>query len=118
MNPVSKRLLFWSPRILGIAFAAFLSIFALDVFDERLVWWRTIVALLIHLAPALFVLAIVVAAWIREWIGFACYIPFSILYVIYFGRQHWDWALIIAGPPFVAGILFLVNWLKRSELHA
>jgi hypothetical protein len=30
-----KRLLFWAPRILCILFAAFVSLFALDVFDQR-----------------------------------------------------------------------------------
>src|ERR1039457_473919 len=32
------------------------------------------------------------------------------------GRQ--GAALIIAGPAFVIAALFLVNWLKRTELHA
>src|ERR1017187_9461493 len=32
------------------------------------------------------------------------------------GRQ--SAALFIAGPPFVIAALFLVNWLKRTELHA
>jgi hypothetical protein len=36
-----RRLLFWSPRVLCVAFAIFLSLFALDVFSEGLgVWIR------------------------------------------------------------------------------
>ncbi len=33
MNTSSRRLLFWSPRAICIAFAIFLSMFALDVFQ-------------------------------------------------------------------------------------
>jgi len=35
MNALLKRLFFWSPRILCILFAVFLSLFALDVFNGR-----------------------------------------------------------------------------------
>ena len=38
----SKQLLFWTPRILGILFALFLSMFALDVFGEGYGFWGTL----------------------------------------------------------------------------
>jgi hypothetical protein len=28
------------------------------------------------------------------------------------------WILAIAGPALAIAVLFLVNWLKRGELHA
>jgi hypothetical protein len=34
MNIPLKQLLFWTPRVLGILFAAFVSMFALDVFGK------------------------------------------------------------------------------------
>ena len=34
MNNKWKRVLYWTPRVLGILFALFISIFALDVFGE------------------------------------------------------------------------------------
>jgi hypothetical protein len=34
MSQISERLLFWLPRILSIAFVAFIAMFALDVFSE------------------------------------------------------------------------------------
>ena len=40
MKSISKRLLYWVPRILAILFATFISIFALDVFGEHLPFWR------------------------------------------------------------------------------
>jgi len=39
------------------------------------------------------------------------------LVCIYFavGRGHPEWALVISGPLFLAGGLFLLNWLKRKQ---
>ena len=34
MNRPIRQFLFWSPRVLTILFALFLSLFALDVFEE------------------------------------------------------------------------------------
>jgi uncharacterized membrane protein len=57
MNTISKRLLFWTPRAICIAFAIFLSLFALDVLSEGYGFWKTLLALLIHLVPVYIVLA-------------------------------------------------------------
>ena len=51
MNTTMKRVLFWTPRVLCILFAMFLSLFALDVFSEGYGLWQTIGALLIPLGP-------------------------------------------------------------------
>jgi hypothetical protein len=40
MSNFSKRLLFWTPRAFSIIFIAFLSLFALDVFNEHLSFWN------------------------------------------------------------------------------
>ena len=67
MNALTSRLLYWSPRILGILYAGFITMFAADVFDERLGFWKTVVALLMHLIPTAIVLA---AAGDRLVLGF------------------------------------------------
>src|ERR1035441_3495384 len=51
MKTSTKRFLFWTPRIICILFACFVSIFALDVFQENHGFWNTLLALLIHLIP-------------------------------------------------------------------
>lgn len=53
MTNFSKRTLFWTPRVLSIAFIAFLSIFALDVFSEHLGFWQTVAAFMMHQIPGL-----------------------------------------------------------------
>ena len=61
--------MFWAPRLLTIAFLAFLSLFALDVFGTGRGFWWTLQAFLVHMIP-MFVLAGVLAlAWRWEWVG-------------------------------------------------
>lgn len=69
MSRVTAGLLYWSPRILSIAFAIFLSLFALDVFNEIHGFWQTVLAFLIHLIPAMIFVAALIVAWRWEWIG-------------------------------------------------
>ena len=81
MTQLSKRVLFWTPRALSIVFIAFLSLFALDVFDEHLGLWRTLLALTMHLIPSFVLIAALVLAWRWEWIGAALYAAAGLLYV-------------------------------------
>ncbi|MFC1805588.1 hypothetical protein ACFL09_01240 [Planctomycetota bacterium] len=119
MRRTTKRVLFWSPRVLGILFAAFISLFALDVFGEGYGFWGTILALLIHLVPTYFVVAALIIAWRWEWLGAALFIALALLYIVLFwGRLDWGVCLIIPGPLFLVGVLFLVNWVYRAKLGA
>ncbi len=124
MTKFSRRALFWAPRVLSIAFIAFLSLFALDVFSEGYGVGRTLAALTIHLIPSFVLIAVLVLAWWWEWIGAALYAAAGMLYVIWVlplpipPATKLNWILTIAGPAFVIAALFLVNWLKRGELRA
>jgi hypothetical protein len=113
-----KQLLFWTPRILCILFAAFISIFAADVFGEGYGFWKTILALLIHLIPTGIVLVILAISWRWEWVGGILFTALGALYLIMFrGRFHWSVYLYIAGPLFLVGVLFFLNWLSRKKLR-
>jgi len=119
MSPVSKRILYWAPRALCIAFALFLSLFALDVFNEVHGFFHIVLALLIHLVPTWIVLAILVVSWRWEWVGAVLYTAAGAFYAHFaLLRHHPDWILPIAVPVWVVAALFLWNWLKRRELHA
>ena len=116
-----QQLLYWTPRALCIAYAVFISLFALDVFNEGQGFWGTILALLIHLIPTFFILIVLAVSWRREWIGAILFIGLAVLYVV------WAWnkpfadrstLLLIAGPLVLTGALFLVNWYYRGELRA
>jgi len=126
MNQLSKRALFWTPRALSILFIAFLSLFALDVFDGHSGFWQTVLALTMHLIPSFVLIAALVLAWRWEWIGAALYGAAGLLYVWWVvsmsrpvpAAMRLIWILTIAGPAFVIAGLFLANWLKRGDLRA
>lgn len=125
MTELSRRMLFWAPRGLSVAFIAFLSLFALDVFGEVQGFWNTLLALAIHLIPTFVLSVVLVLAWRWEWIGATLYAAAGVFYIVtVIPRRHWAASmklvsiLAIAGPALVIAALFLVNWLKRGELRA
>jgi hypothetical protein len=126
MSRISAKLLFWAPRLLSIAFIAFLSLFSLDVFDGRLGFWRTMLALTMHLIPVFVLTAALIAAWKWEWIGAVLYAAAGLHYVVWVVAMsrpvppeiRRSWILAIAGPAFVIAGLFLVNWLKHDQIRA
>ncbi len=118
MNKSVKKILFWTPRILGILVAIFVSLLALDVFGEGYGFWETIVALTMHLIPTAIILIILVLAWRWEWVGGFLFIALGVLYITLF----WDPSqlpayLMISGPLFLVGLLFLCNWCFRDEIR-
>ena len=120
MTEVSKRVLYWTPRGLCIALALFLSLFAMDVFGEGLGFWRTLLALLMHLVPVFALLLILAFAWRWEWVGAVFLTVLGCLQIWLMHSRHmpWESSAFIAGPLFLLAVLFLANWLKRKELHA
>lgn len=120
MTTSSTKLLFWAPRVICIGFTLFLSLFALDVFNEVHGFWRTIAALLIHLVPVYIVLAVLAIAWRWEWIGALGFAGLAVWYACFRGtwHRHPDWVMFISGPLMLLAALFLVNWVKRDQLRA
>lgn len=114
MNTMTRRMLFWSPRILGILFAIFLSLFALDVFNEGYSVGETILALLIHLIPTYLVVISLAIAWRWEWVGSILFIALAVFYLASSGGGSW----IISAPLLLIGSLFLLNWTYRAQLKA
>jgi hypothetical protein len=114
----SARLLYWSPRFLGIAFALFLSVFALDVFDEARGFWQTMLALSIHLIPSLIVLGALIAGLRWAWAGAASFASMAAVYMWWSLPGHASWAATIAGPLLVIAALFLANWMERAKVRA
>ena len=121
MTNLSGRALYWGPRVLSIEFIAFLSMFALDVFDGSNGFWKTVLALTMHLIPSFVLIGALVLAWKWEWIGAALYAAAGVLHILLIsGRPlpnhiKLSWGLMIAGPAFLIAALFLANWLKRGE---
>ena len=117
MRSSTAVIFYWTPRLLSILFAVFISIFALDVFGEGTGFWQTVVALLRHLMPTLFIILTLVLAWRWEWIGAVVFSALGVLYIIMvFGRFPLSVYFIISGPLFLVSFLFLLNWMYRKKL--
>lgn len=110
-SPV-RKLLLWSPRILGILIALFLGVFALDTIGQGLP------ALLLHAAPTLLLLVVVAVSWRWEWVGGSMFIVLAVLVGVVAWARGAAWNLVICVPLLVVGVLFLWNWRHHKELRA
>jgi hypothetical protein len=114
-----KTWLTWTPRILCLLFAAFLSLFALDVFDQGFGFWETVLALLLHLIPTGVVLVVLAVSWRWERIGAILFMALGIWYLLTaWGRFHWSAYVVISGPLLLIGVLFLASWLDRTRIQS
>ena len=123
-NNISKSL-YWTPRILSIIFLLFLAMFSLDVFEMGLTAWQIAIGLFMHNIPV-FILAIILwISWKHEIVGGIVYILAGTSYIILTitgaitSQLPWYIALsrslILAGPAFLIGILFLIGWFKKNK---
>jgi hypothetical protein len=118
VNKPARLALFWTPRILCILFALFLSLFALDVFGEGYGFWEALLALLIHLTPVYLVIITLLVAWKWEWVGGLLFLGLAAGYILMtWGRFEWSVYLAISGPLALLGVLFLLNWKYRAQLR-
>jgi hypothetical protein len=105
----------WLPRLLGIAFALFVAVFSLDVFDEYS-GWDVVVPLVIHLLPSVVLAAVVAVAWRYEWVGAIAFIGSAIAYLAVVGfDQPWSWYVAIPTPAVAVGLLFLSSWFQQRK---
>jgi len=118
MKSVLGRLIYGVPRLIAILYAMFVSVFALDVFDEHLAFWHLILALFIHLIPTFVLIATLALAWKWEWIGGIGYLALGVFYIYNFaGRFPWYTYVLVAGPAFLIGAFFALNWALREKIR-
>jgi len=116
-----SKFVYWTPRILSIIFICFLALFSLDVFSPELTFWQIVLGLFMHNIPVLILLVVLIISWKYEIVGGIVFILAGILYVLMTMGNLPDlglvlaWSLQIAGPAFLIGILFLVNWFKKKK---
>lgn len=118
------NLLYWAPRILSILFICFLSLFSLDVYESGMSVGDVALGLFMHNIPSLIMIALLVIAWRRDIVGAISFIGAGLLYsgLVAFNVVNsalpWyiaiTWGLTIAGPAFLIGILYLINWQREK----
>jgi hypothetical protein len=119
MTPRVRRLLYWTPRVATLLFAALVSMFALDVFGEGFGFWGTALALFMHLIPTFVLLVAVAIAWRWPWVGAVALIGWSAWYLIAFSGRGFYFPVYVylSVLPFLLGVLFLLNWRYRAEFR-
>jgi len=110
-------LLFWTPRVLGILFAVFLGMSAMDDLSGGNDFWKSMSALFVHLMPACAMFVALAIAWRWALLGSILYGASAVCFV------YWSWSLVplaeqlsISGPLAAASVLFLLNWIYRKQI--
>ena len=116
MTTTSARLLLWSPRVLGVLMAFFLSLFALDAFSEGKPLVQAVGDFVIHLAPAAVLAAIVALSWRWEWVGALTFVALAVAYAASV-TSHIDWIFVISGPLLLVGVLYFCSWRSHALLR-
>ena len=112
---------YWTPRILSIIFLLFLALFSLDVFEPGLSAKRIALGLFMHNLPVLILAILLIIAWKHELVGAVTFFLAGLAYILLLvtgNNFEWfmlSWALIISGPAFLIGFLFLINWKRKKN---
>lgn len=110
MAPTASKLLTWFPRIVALAFAGFISIFALDSFEGHDSFLQKLIHLLLHLIPTASVLLVLALAWRRRIIGGLAFMILGMVFTIHFGTwKETNLFLMFSMPLFVAGLGFIFS---------
>lgn len=125
MSVKDGKFIYWTPRILAILIILFLAMFSLDVIGPGRSVGDILIGLIMHNIPVLILTALLMIAWKHELIGAITFISAGSLYfgLNVFRAIHSDipwylsisWSLTIAGPAFLVGILFLINWKRKRR---
>mgnify|MGYP001597363958 FL=1 len=119
-----SRWLYWTPRIVSIAFIVFLALFSLDVITPEATPWQILGGLVMHNIPVFILIIVLVIAWKREYVGAFAFAFAGLLYLLLMLvsaiRNPLEWyalsySVIIAGPAFGIAVLFYLNWKKKNR---
>ncbi|WP_107821920.1 hypothetical protein [Mangrovibacterium marinum] len=124
MKSKSLQILYWLPRVAGIAAILFVSLFALDAFDPALSLWQQWLAFMVHLTPTYVWVALLVLAWKRELVGGVLFVvvglafsPVIFLYQYQLNHSLWISLRFVATlslPFVVVGGFFLWHHFKKK----
>jgi cell division protein FtsW (lipid II flippase) len=123
----SIKVFHWLPRIICIFAIFFIGLFALDAFSPELTIWQQLGAFVVHLIPSFLLLAFLILAWKREYVGGIIFIIIGLgmslfVFVRNYKMNDSIWMslgiiLSITIPFIIVGILFIVShFLKKKNL--
>ena len=125
-NQKINKWIYWLPRLISVLFILFLAMFSLDVFGNGYGFWGTVLALIMHNIPVFILTILLIISWKHELVGAIAFILAGLLYIVqivinsFMNQFEWyylSWSLTIAGPAFLTGILFYINWHSKRKLN-
>jgi hypothetical protein len=115
----------WLPRIICMLSLVFISLFALDAFSNKLTIEEQLGDFLIHLIPSFILLAILIIAWKREYIGGILFTIIGLvltpfIFTLNYNRNHslstsFGIVLAITFPIIIVGILFIISHFVKKK---
>jgi len=104
-----QRLLHGAPRVLGLLYALLLSLFAFDSWEGVASFGEGLAVFIIHLTPVYLVLfaLIVGLKWPRP--GGLLFLVLAAGFTAFFGWRDAYTLLLLAAPPALIGVLFLLD---------
>jgi hypothetical protein len=114
MMTLKQLLIVWAPRVLGLALAVFMTLFAFDGFQQGKPLGAALAEFVMQLLVPGVLVAIVVLSWRRPWIGGVAFVLLGALYAVSAWSRP-DWVLAISGPLLAVGALFF--WSGRVAVH-
>lgn len=118
-NPRLAKWLYWSPRICCIVLVAFMSLFALDVFEEGYTLGEMLLGFLMHMLPMITLALVLVIAWRWPWVGTVIFGTAALLFSAWTlrdGTQAVGTILVIGVPLLMIALLFGANARWRKEI--
>jgi hypothetical protein len=109
-----KKFLYWVPRVLGILAILFISLFALDAFQEGMPISQMLLGFTIHLIPSIILAIFLIVAWKWELIGGIVFVIVSTTPFFFLSNPFWMNGML-GGPFLLTGVLFILNSRYKSS---
>lgn len=111
-----KKILYWTPRVLGILAILFMMMFSLDCFGEYESFGKQMTCFFMHNIPAMVCIAVLIIAWKWEIIGGILFILAFIAAGLFFNSFTVNPASLVVICPFLlTGILFIADYIVNKK---
>ncbi len=105
---MAKKILYWSPRIIGILAILFMMMFSIDCFDGEGPVMDKLICLIMHNIPSFCFIIVLIIAWKWELIGGILIALISLAAAIMFKSFAGNPAsLLVISPFIVCSVLFM-----------
>lgn len=114
MNTQRSKVLQWLPRVLGVLYALFLSMFAFDSWEGVSSFWEGLLGFFIHLMPVYVVAFALVAGWRWPRLGGVLFLLLAVGFTVAFNWREVVTLALLGAPLVLIGALFLWDGYARA----